>query len=1679
MFQAQVRRTPDAVAIAYGQRTITYDQLNRQANRIAHYLKSLGVRPDQRIALCAGRTPEMVAGLLAILKAGGAYVPLDLSYPASRLRFMLEDSGAVAVLSDRADHVLAQGRTTGQDVPWIPVEAQDRSWDAFPDTDPDPDATGLRADHLAYVIYTSGSTGSPKGVMVEHRQLVNHTLWFNQAFAIGEADTVLQRTPFSFDASVWEFFSTLTSGACLKLSQAPTVGDTAALARELRDGVSVVQFTPTLLKAMLSARAFEQTPALRIVFCGGEMLAATTACEMRAQSPARLVNLYGPTEATIDSTSYEFTGMPAPHSGALPIGSAIANAALLILRQDGTPTRPGEAGEICIGGAGVARGYLNQPGLTADKFIENPVDPGGRLYRTGDLGRLLPDGSVACEGRVDFQIKVNGFRIEPGEIEACLSSHPDIEEVVVVARTDDGTGDRLVAYIIGRAEPASLRAHAADRLPSHMIPAAFVRLAGFPALPNGKLDRMALPPPGAEAFATVTYEPACGPIETALVRIWSDLLGICKLGRSDNFLQLGGHSLLAARVAHAIAHRLGRRVDAISILRTPVLSEQARLVGAAPPWCPQEAASCEPRTGPALCTFAQRRYWTLERLLPGSPRYNIPLAFKVPEHVGAARLEKALEAVVSQHPILRTTYSDLSGELCQTIRPVPDSLLVREEVSGADPGQVWEEAVHRASVFAARGFDLEHEIPLRALLICPSNRGDRLLAIVTHHIALDGSIDLFIETLSRALSDRTGETAEPEQAKESPHYIDFAFWERRQAGSAGQCLDYWAARLQGAPSQTDLPFDRVARGAPTGQGGQVRLRAPDGLLTQLDRLCISSEASRFQVLLATTWACLAKLSSTNDLCVAAPVSERRDPAFGETLGCFVNTVILRGDLSGDPQFDRLLDQARERTLEAIEHGAVPIEEVVAACHLRHGAGAFAANVMVSLVDRLPDLRIDETALARVDLELPSSRFDLGFFPKITADGLELMVEYDGQLFERTSAERLARCWLEMTAAAIRNPELRISELPLLTPEERHQLLETWNDTAREHEVVVPIHSLFEERARLQPAAIAIWSPERPVTYGILHQRMVRLAARILALGVPSGSRVAILCDRTPDLIAAMLAVVKAGCAYVPIDPASPPARREAMLRIADARLLLTDAVFLEEARDLIERSKGAVRLLPVCGDELSFAEPTEEAAACQALPDVDVDSLAYVIFTSGTTGMPKAVAVRHRQAFNLIDWVNRTFDVGPHDRLLFVTSVAFDLSVYDVFGVLGAGGSLRIASGAEVRDPGALAQILESEPITFWDSAPIVLEQCAGYLENKQAGSLRLVFLSGDWVPVTLPSRIRASAPGCRVIALGGATEAVVWSNYYEVGEVHSSQPSIPYGKPIQNARYHVLDEALEPVPIGVAGDLYIGGDVLAQGYLGNPALTAERFVPDPFRHRPDARLYRTGDRARYMLDGNLEFLGRLDGQVKIRGFRVELQEVETVLASLEGVREAHVIARGERHEKALVAYVVPKSMQDEQVTAWRARLRELLPEHMVPGYFVQMSALPLNANGKIDRARLPHPRSEPPKAAAGPLSDLEEMVAGVWENVLQCSVRVDVNFFDLGGNSAGLVRIHRQIEEILQRKLPIVQLFRFTTIRELSAWLGQHGKAEAVAPPSPMILDRVRRLQNAAKSRRLPPSPS
>ncbi|MCP4657047.1 MAG: amino acid adenylation domain-containing protein, partial [bacterium] len=1666
-FAAQVRRTPQRLALVCGDEQLSYAELDRRSNALAVHLHRLGVGPETRVGICLGRSKLIPIAMLAVFKAGGTLLPLDPEYPPQRLRLVLEDGMPRVLLTEdhRAEWLeeLSEGRAE--------LVRLDREWPQIAAVDAPPPAVRAVADNVLYVVYTSGSTGRPKGIEIPHRVMLNLFDWHLSALLAGAR--VLQFAHLGFDLSYYEMFSAWLSGGTAYLVSAEVRQDAGELARYLAAARIEKVVLPVVVLHQLAEEYAAGRPlpdALREFTSTAEQLVVTPAVRelFHRLSSCRLTNQYGPSECHV-VTCHALPAGPDAWPARPPIGRPIGGARIYLADGCCQPVPVGVPGEVLIGGPCVARGYRDRPGQTAERFVPDPWGgvAGERLYRTGDLARRLPGGELEFLGRIDFQVKVRGFRVELGEIEEVLGEVPGIGRWVVATHEGAGGQTELVGYVVpeGETPPAAgeLRAFLAERLPEHMVPAAWVFLDTLPIDANGKVNRRALPAPERPESAA-DYVPPRNPTEELVAEIWRELLELedRRVGVHDNFFELGGHSLLATRVVSRLRQPFGIELAVRTLFEAPTVAELGERIAAArragAPAAPPLTASAQPGDAPA--SFAQERLWFIDRLQPGSAAYHLPAAFRWRGPLDYPALAAAVTGVWRRHGALRTRFARRDGRLVQVVAPpqAPPptaAALPRIDLQGLGHPAAWTEAQRLAREQAVRPFDLTRGPLLRTALL-GLGPADHVLLVTQHHVVSDGwSLGIFVREMTALYGAAAG--ASRSLPPLAVQYGDFSRWQREWL--RGEVLEgvlaHWRRRLDGAPELLDLPTDRPRPAVLTTAGGRCRRVLDAPLTAGLEELGPACDATLFMILLSAFKTLLYRYSGQPDLVVGTPIAGRTRPEVEGLIGFFVNTLVLRTDLIGEPSFRDLLARVREVALEAYEHQDLPFEKLVEELRPQRNLSHSPLFQVMFALQNMPGERL---AVANVELEpvaagTGQAQFDLTLSVGPAGDRLIANWSYRRGLFDDVTVARMAGHYEQLLAAVAADPGGSIAALPLVSSGERAQLLLEWNDTAAAAPPETTIEHLFTAQAQRTPQRIAlVWGgpgqPEERWSYAELERRAAALAAHLRRLGVGPEVRVAVLMERSPELVQALMAVLKAGGAYVPVDPTYPRQRIEFMLDDSAASVVLTQARLAGTPA-----FPESVRVVTVDRDGQAIAAAGEVPPVRPA--PVHPGNLAYQIYTSGSTGRPKGVAIEHRSAVALLDWLREPFPARDLRGTLASTSICFDLSVFELFGPLASGGTVILAENAL-----HLPSLPAAAEVTMINTVPSAMAQLLR-LEGGLPPAVRTVNLAGEPLPRALVERIYARKTVERVFNLYGPSEDTTYSTFVRVPRGDQREPTI--GRPVDGTRVYLLDRHLQPLPVGIPGRLYLGGAGLARGYHARPALTAERFVPDPLAPEPGARRYDTGDLARFRADGELEFLGRVDRQIKLRGFRIELGEIETALAAQPGVEEAVVTAL--REDARLVAYVVGKP----DAAALRRALRKRLPEHMVPSAFVTLSALPRTPNGKVDWAALPAPAAAGTAAevSAPPRTGWEERVAEIWCRVLGVGqVGVDDNFFDLGGHSLLLVEVYEQLQAEVDREFPVVRLFQYPTVRTLAAFLDSETetetktktKAETAVAPRPAI---------------------
>lgn len=1681
LFEEQVERTPQAIALVYEEQSLTYEQLNARANRLAWYLIENGIGPDRLVGLCIERGLEMVIALLGILKAGGAYVPLDPHSPIERLVYTLEDAApAILLTSARVREKLppTAAKAVALDDEWNVIAG-------YPANNPDPRVRGLGATHLAYVIYTSGSTGQPKGAMNEHRAVVNRLQWMQNQYRLGDRDRVIQKTPFSFDVSVWEFFWTLSSGARLIIARPQGHQDPGYLVQLMEQAaVTTAHFVPSMLQVFVEQLDAGQCPSLRHVVCSGEELPASLQSRFFERLPhVRLSNLYGPTEAAVDVTFWECRADA--RCERVPIGRPISNIHMGVLDGYQKIVPLGMAGEIYIGGTGVGRGYWKRPQLTAERFVPDPFsdDPHARMYRTGDLGRWRSDGVIEYLGRNDNQVKIRGFRIELGEIEAQLTSHERVKEAAVLVRQDSRGEKRLVAYVVlngtSQAPEASLaetlRAHLKTKLPEHMLPGAFVRLDFFPLSPNGKLDRRMLPEPQEDALVSRQYAAPEGEIEEILAGIWQELLRVERIGRHDNFLELGGHSLLIVQMLERL-RKVGLSVELRRVFDSPTLADLASALtrdaiaqyqvpeNRIPPGCMEITPEMLP-----LVDLLPEHVERIVQAVPGGAlnvkdiyslaplqegilfhhllnarsadtyipdTYIVPIALSISSRSRLEEFIAALQAVIDRHDVLRTAV--MWEQLPHPVQVVLRSASLQVEQIELDPNR---EPTKQIADWVASGgarFDLRRAPLVRLQIAADPVVPERWYALLQlHHIALDNTSQEIVK--SEVLAELEGRgTQLPDSVPYRNHVAQALAWARMNDSEA-----FFRGKL-GDIDEPTAPFgllDVHGDGTQVDEAREVvELELSRRLRIQARRLAVSTAA-----LFHAAWGLVvAYASGRDDVVFGTVLLGRLQGSAGaqRILGMFINTLPLRLRL-GDATASELVQQTQIELVQLLNHeqaslaaaqrcsgigGLTPLFSAL--LNYRHYAPAAQAQWANAAGIEVVAIR------ERTNYPITMSVDDLG-------EGFALTAMTDRRI-EPTRVIGYLQLALQSLLDELESSQQRpVSMLPLM-PRTEWLKIESFNATRVARSAESLVHELVAEHVQNMPDAVAVMFEGASLTYAQLDAKANQLARFLVEKGVGANQVVGICMPRGLMMVVGVLSILKAGGAYLPLDPSYPAERLQYMLADAAPGVVLVH----ESTRDLLRTN--AVELVVL--DEGMSGQQSYAAHALQAEElGLQASNLLYVIYTSGSTGRPKGIEMSHGAMGNLIRWHRAAFPLEARQRVLQFAALSFDVAFQEIFSTLAGGGTLVLLNEQVRRDPRALLQFLTEHAIERLFIPPLMLQALAEtfIVAGGELPPLRDIVTAGEQLRVSaevveLCKRLR----GCRLHNHYGPTETHVVTALTLSGDPER-WPELPaIGRPVWNTQIYILNQQLQPVPMGVTGEVYIAGDNLARGYLKRSELTAQRFVRNPFDSDPRARMYKTGDLGRWCSDGTIEYLGRSDGQVKLRGYRIELEEIEAVLALHAQVKQAAVILREDvPGEKLLVAYVTPRNSVPPELEALRQHLRQRLPDYMVPSAIIVLERLPLTPNGKLDRRALPAPEfgAYMARRYEAPQGELEQMLAGIWQEVLHVE-RVGRNdhFFELGGHSLLAMKLVARIQATLGVEVPVALPFDCPTLQDLAAGIAE-----------------------------------
>ncbi|TFI41539.1 amino acid adenylation domain-containing protein [Rhodococcus sp. 1R11] len=1633
--------TPDAVAVVFGERSLTYREFSARVDATAQLLQEHSAGPGVLVGLAMRRSVELVVGMYAVLRSGAAYVPVDPDQPTERNDYILDTASPAVVLSTARDEFVTATTVPVVDITDPPEPSESVVF---------PRASG---DDLAYVLFTSGSTGRPKGVAIEHRAIVNQMAWMAQEYGLDASDVYLQKTATTFDVSLWGFFLPLRTGGRLIVAAPGAQRDVEAVAADIaRHGVTVTDFVPSMLTVFVEAVSAQAISSLRHVFVIGEALPAGTVDAWRAVSDARVHNLYGPTEAAV-SVTYRDVSKDGARSGSGPgsvsIGVPEWNTSVYVLDARLHPVPAGVPGELYLAGVQLARGYVARPDLSAERFVANPFgDAGARMYRTGDLVRWSMDSDrLEYIGRTDFQVKFRGQRIELGEIETALTARSSVSQAVVVV-SNSAVGESLAAYLVPTPgidiDVEVVRAEAVSALPSYMVPSAFVVLDALPLNAAGKLDRRALPAP---EFETREFRAPQTPVEEAVAGVFADVLGVERVGLDDDFFALGGNSLIATRVVSRLGSVLGVKVALRALFEAPTVAELAVRAtsgvggGAGVPLTPRERPDSVP------LSMAQQRMWFLNRFEPESAAYNLPIVIRLSGRLNVAALEAAARDIVARHETLRTVYPEGSSGPSQVVLPVAESFVWHGVEPTDDVG-----VMNRVLQIVGEGFDVTSVVPVRVELL--RVRPDEFVfVLVVHHISADGSS---MAPLARDLMVAYAARAEGEVPSWRPlpvQYIDYTLWQREVLGTESddsslmsKQLTFWKDALADAPDQLKLPTDRPRPTVQSYAGARLQFAIDADLHRSLEALGRRHNASLFMVLHAAYVVLLARVAAVDDVVIATPVAGRPDEQLENLVGQFANTLVLRTRVDFGASFDSLLASVKERDLDAFGHADVPFERLVEAISpARSTSHQPLAQVGFSFQNfRRDELVLNGLTIGPVDFEFDTSQYDIhlilsdGYDEHGEGTGVGGVLTYSTDLFDEASVAVLAERFRSVLSSVASDSALPVGDIEVMTDSDRVSMDSGIAGLATPIDPHDTLASLFDEQVAANRDSIAVIYEDTTLTYGEFDAQVNRLARHLTTMGVGPEVLVGLHIRRSVELLVAMYAVTKAGGGYVPLDPDQPVDRSNYVLDTAGVVVVLTTT------RDVLPQSMSTGRtVVPVDVVDLTTYS-SAPVRADERRGALTAGSTAYVIFTSGSTGRPKGVVIEHRAIVNQLLWKRDCFGLGTGDVSIIKTVATFDLSVWEFWSSLTSGGAVVLASNDSYRDPAYLLELMARHSVTTVHAVPSMLSA----LTASGNVPARRVLAIGEALPVEVAASVDRSE-SVEVYNLYGPTEAAVSVTFHKV--LGSDSDVVPIGRPEWNTSAYVLDSRLHPVPAGVPGELYLAGVQLARGYVSRPDLSSERFVADPFGSA-GSRMYRTGDVVSRRNDGELVFIGRTDDQVKVRGFRIELGEIDHALRTLAGVSDCAVVVRDSgRSGEQIVAYVVGGSGDVLDTADLRARLSALVPSYMVPAGFVVLDSLPLTVNGKLDRRALPDPVFEP-RVFRAPSTPEELAVAAAFADVLGIErVGLDDDFFSLGGNSLlAVTLVSRLRAELDGGPIPLTWVFVDSSVSALAARVAERGAHES-----------------------------
>ncbi|MGG3640837.1 amino acid adenylation domain-containing protein [Bacillus gobiensis] len=1613
LFEMQVSKTPHETAVIFQDQKLTYQELNKKANHLANELVKQGITENKIVGIMLDRSLELPIALLGVLKAGGAYLPISHDYPEERINYLISNSGVDILLTNNVNQEFHKQNIRSININTI------LSKDTYAEMEDNLELT-ISPESLMYVLYTSGSTGEPKGVMVKRNSFVNLLSWYTNEFGMSQTDNVLLIAPISFDTAHKNVFAPIIIGAKLHLFQ-PGIYDYNEMSNYIHlHNITTINCTPSGFYPLVDYNErsdFSRLASLKHVFLGGESVHCKRLMPLAESDnfKSEIVNTYGPTECTDIAAFYRISNLEIKQMITIPIGKPIDNAEIYIVDQNMNLLPIGIPGELCIAGAGMSHGYANAPELTDAKFVDFQSVPGKKVYKTGDMARWLPDGNVEFLGRKDNLTKIRGFRVETGEIEICLMKHLDVEEAAVIAMEDPQGTKELSAYFTSEVTItiSELRNFLMKRLPEYMVPVYFTQLKTMPHNQNGKIDRHALPKPYMDQAAGEGFVAPLGDVEEKITRIWEDVLTSERIGVYDNFFELGGHSLKAASIILKINQEFETNLKLNELFKKPTIKEITALISDKSQnkdsnILPVAEKECYP------VSSQQKRLYILWQLSRDSVAYNLPAATMIEGQLNLDKLIETFQTLVDRHEALRTSFSFVDGQLMQFVHPRVD---VSVEIVDAKE----EEAMETVKSLI-KPFHLEKP-PLFHIYVIRLEKNKHLLVTDAHHIVFDGiSMDIIMEEFTEYYSGK-------DLPQVNLQYRDYAVWQERffQIGEFTQKEKYWLNLFKEGVPVLQLNTDYPRLPMQDEKGDYVFITAEDNLTYRLRKIAAENGSTLYMVLLSALNVLFFKYTGQEDIVIGSPSAGRSRAGLEKVIGMFVNTVVMRNFPSREKTFRTLLNEVKDAVLKALDHEEYPFEVLVEQLNVHRDPGRnpvfdimFALDMNENTFTNAGDL-----SFRNIAIESSMTQFDLFIHAVETENSIDFKFKYRSNLFAKTTIQRMADHFIRLLNELTKTIDWPLKKIQMISEEEKHTLLSEFNKTEKEYSFQMTIQELFEGQAKDAPSATALHWKDNALTYFELEMKANQLARVLRKKGVQRNTIVGIMSEPSLNMVIGLLGIIKAGGAFLPIDPGFPISRINYLLEDSGCQVILA-----QHSMDKTLSLKQQVVLLDeetFCGEEGERLENINQP-----------EDLAYVMYTSGTTGNPKGVMIEHRNLVNQILGLASDLQIEKEDCHLLLAKMTFDVSVQQIFLPTLSGGTLYIPDKALAAEPGKLWTFIENHKIDILGAVPAHLNVLISSPPSNH--QLRYILVAGEVFTKKLYDELRRIVHADNILNLYGPTEATIFSTLYTCSETEKGS-SLPIGKPLSNYRAYILDRDHQPVPIGATGELCIGGAGVARGYINKPDLTNERFVSDSIF--PDQKMYKTGDLARWLPDGNIEYIGRIDHQVKINGVRIEPDEINDHLINHDAIENSVVVAKQHpNRESYLCAYVIAK--QEMTAAELRAYLKNKLPEYMIPASFVQLKQLPLTANDKIDRKALQNRKDEDHLQSktvyTAPSSHLEKRIADIWKQILGMNqVGIHDHFFELGGNSLTIIQVNERLKEELEIDISVVELFRHPTISSLA----------------------------------------